>query len=108
MHFSRKEGVKEAKQKDTPDSTTPVQTPLRENSLPSPVDLQPQGKIPAVAVVLGAVASIGGFIFGYESGQISGFLAMSDFTDRFGDNGSFSAVRQGTIVGLLAWVSLVL
>lgn len=41
-------------------------------------------------------------MFGYESGQISGFLAMSDFIERFGDNGEFSPVRQGTIVGLLA------
>jgi SP family sugar:H+ symporter-like MFS transporter len=40
-------------------------------------------------------------MFGYESGQISGFLAMSDFIERFGENGEFSAVRQGTIVGLL-------
>ncbi|KAF3001559.1 hexose transporter hxt1 [Curvularia kusanoi] len=62
----------------------------------------PQGRVPMIAIVLGAVASIGGFIFGYESGQISGFLAMSDFIDRFGHNGEFSAVRQGTIVGMLA------
>jgi SP family sugar:H+ symporter-like MFS transporter len=38
----------------------------------------------------------------YESGQISGFLAMPDFIERFGDNGEFSPIRQGTIVGLLA------
>ena len=68
----------------------------------APEDVAPQGRVPAIAIILGAVASIGGFIFGYESGQISGFLAMSDFVDRFGDNGKFSAVRQGTIVGMLA------
>lgn len=28
--------------------------------------------VTAFAVILGAIASIGGFIFGYESGQISG------------------------------------
>jgi hypothetical protein len=39
---------------------------------------------------------------GYESGQISGFLAMTNFIETFGKSGSFSAVRQGTIVGLLA------
>jgi SP family sugar:H+ symporter-like MFS transporter len=65
-------------------------------------EMSPQGHVPAIAVTLGAVASIGGFMFGYESGQISGFLAMSDFVERFGDNGEFSNVRQGTIVGLLA------
>lgn len=32
----------------------------------------PQPRVPAIAVILGAVASIGGFMFGYESGQISG------------------------------------
>ena len=42
-------------------------------------------------------------MFGYESGQISGFLAMSDFLERFGENGRFTPVRQGTIVGLLRY-----
>ncbi|KAK0120442.1 hexose transporter hxt1 [Cadophora gregata f. sp. sojae] len=54
-----------------------------------------------LAILLGSIASIGGFMFGYESGQISGFLAMTDFLDRFGENGEFSSARQGTIVGLL-------
>ena len=80
--------------------TTPAETPQRRSSHPEVEE--PTGRVPAVAVILGAVASIGGFMFGYESGQISGFLAMSDFTERFGENGEFSAVRQGTIVGLLA------
>jgi SP family sugar:H+ symporter-like MFS transporter len=104
MKFFQKNASKEAKGKGTPESTTPAQTPQRGNSttLPSPTELQPEGRIPMIAVVLGAVASIGGFMFGYESGQISGFLAMSDFINRFGEDGKFSPVRQGTIVGLLA------
>jgi MFS family permease len=32
---------------------------------------------------------------------LPGFLAMSDFLARFGQDGKFSAARQGTIVGLL-------
>ena len=32
---------------------------------------------------------------------------MTDFLDRFGENGEFSAVRQGTIVGLLSAGTLV-
>lgn len=36
-----------------------------------------------------------------------GFLAMSDFLDRFGENGKFSAARQGTIVGLLCIGTLI-
>jgi hypothetical protein len=34
--------------------------------------------------------------------QISGFLAMPDFLNRFGENGVFTPVREGTIVGLLS------
>lgn len=34
--------------------------------------------------------------------QISGFLAMKDFKNRFGENGEFTPVREGTIVGLLS------
>lgn len=45
-------------------------------------------------------------MFGYVSGQISGFFAMEDFQRRFGEGNdasgyTFSAARQGTIVGLL-------
>ncbi|KAI1770560.1 general substrate transporter [Hypoxylon cercidicola] len=65
-----------------------------------------QQKITFIACFLGMVASIGGFMFGYVSGQISGFFNMPDFAQRFGqlnaDGGyEFGAARQGTIVGLL-------
>lgn len=68
-----------------------------------PVDQQ---KITFLAVYLGLVASIGGFMFGYVSGQISGFFAMDDYARRFGQAQSdgtytFDAVRQGTITALL-------
>lgn len=53
------------------------------------------------------VVSIGGMIFGYDTGQISGFLEMKDFLDRFGENGSFTDVRSGTITGLLSIGTLV-
>jgi MFS transporter, SP family, sugar:H+ symporter len=100
MRFFRKK-AEDAHEKGTPANSTPADTPPRGNSHTTP-DAVPEGRVPAIAVILGAVASIGGFMFGYESGQISGFLAMPDFIERFGDNGEFSAVRQGTIVGLLA------
>ncbi|PVH98104.1 general substrate transporter [Periconia macrospinosa] len=107
MGFFRKSTPEEVHEKGTPESSTPAQTPPRQNSNEDAAALAPAGRVPAVAVILGAVASIGGFMFGYESGQISGFLAMDDFTARFGDNGVFSAVRQGTIVGLLAIGTLI-
>ncbi|KAF2846721.1 MFS monosaccharide transporter-like protein [Plenodomus tracheiphilus IPT5] len=104
MRFFGQNKQKEVAEKGTPETSTPTDTPARGNSHAAPgVDvLEPTGRVPAIAIILGAVASIGGFMFGYESGQISGFLAMDDFIERFGENGKFSAVRQGAIVGLLA------
>ncbi|KAF7194439.1 Hexose transporter 2 [Pseudocercospora fuligena] len=63
-------------------------------------------RVTFAAVFLGLVASIGGFMFGYVSGQISGFFQMDDYAQRFGQlqsDGSytFSAARQGTITGIL-------
>ena len=100
--FSKKapEGVAE---KGTPETSTPAETPARTVSpTRDGAEIEPQGRVPAIAVILGAVASIGGFMFGYESGQISGFLEMDDFKQRFGENAEFSATRSGAIVGLLA------
>lgn len=56
---------------------------------------------------MGILVSMGGFIFGYDTGQISGFLQMKDFLQRFGEdqgngNYAFSNVRSGLIVGLLS------
>lgn len=102
MRLFQRKPADEVAGKETSNMTTPAETPPRRHS--GAAFDEPQGRVPAVAVILGAVASIGGFMFGYESGQISGFLEMSDFKERFGQNGEFSAVRQGTIVGLLAYV----
>jgi MFS transporter, SP family, sugar:H+ symporter len=60
--------------------------------------------------MLALVASMGGFIFGYDTGQISDMLIMDDFKLRFatcttpGDASScqFSTVRSGLIVALLS------
>ncbi|KAG1748126.1 hypothetical protein EDB19DRAFT_1905180 [Suillus lakei] len=59
-----------------------------------------------VAIMLALLASMGGFIFGYDTGQISDILLMDDFLLRFatcstpGDVStcSFSTVREGLIV----------
>ncbi|RYP09161.1 hypothetical protein DL764_001432 [Monosporascus ibericus] len=70
-----------------------------------PTSAAAQQKVTFIACFLGLVASIGGFMFGYVSGQISGYFNMMDYGRRFGDaNGNgyeFSAAKQGTIVGLL-------
>lgn len=57
---------------------------------------------------------MGGFIFGYDTGQISGFLEMKVFQQMFGQQQadgsySFSDVRSGLIVALVRtsrWIAL--
>ncbi|OJD33589.1 mfs monosaccharide [Diplodia corticola] len=60
-------------------------------------------------IYMGILVSMGGFIFGYDTGQISGFVEMPDFLHRFADSTDpatgepkFSNGRSGTIVGLLS------
>lgn len=75
-------------------------------SSPSPSPTHPYLTTRTILLVL--LASTGGLIFGYDLGQIGGFLAMPDFLARFGAYDPFmhayyfSAVRAGLLVGLLA------
>jgi len=71
--------------------------------------------IGTVAVMLALVASMGGFIFGYDTGQISDILLMEDFKLRFATCTSptdptsceFSTIRSGLIVSLLSIGTLI-
>ncbi|GAA5867215.1 hypothetical protein JCM8547_003121 [Rhodosporidiobolus lusitaniae] len=65
--------------------------------------------IGATSVALACFLSIGGFLFGYDTGQISDFLEMDDFKRRFASCGTtaladcaFGNVRSGLIVGMLS------
>ncbi|RAK99895.1 sugar porter family MFS transporter [Aspergillus ibericus CBS 121593] len=62
--------------------------------------------------LMGIFVSMGGFLFGYDTGQISGFLEMPDFLQRYGQQHSdgtyyFSNARSGLIVGLLSIGTLI-
>jgi SP family sugar:H+ symporter-like MFS transporter len=72
-------------------------------------------KMPALTLktfFMAILVAMGGFIFGYDTGQISGFLEMDVFKQRFGELGSpaahppdgyyFSNVRQGLIVAMVS------
>ncbi|KAL3469064.1 general substrate transporter [Aspergillus californicus] len=88
-------------------ATTPSRsdsTAEKDNGL---IDDSPVKYLTWRSFVLGIVVSMGGFIFGYSTGQISGFTTMDDFKVRFAErqpNGeyTFSNVRNGLIVGLLS------
>ncbi|KAJ9629979.1 uncharacterized protein PV06_08014 [Exophiala oligosperma] len=76
------------------------------------LDYSPLRRLTWRSFVMGVLVSMGGLIFGYDTGQISGFLEMPDFLDRFGQrkpDGTpyFSNVRSGLIVALLSIGTLI-
>lgn len=91
MRFFNKKSVVTAEADEkvvSPAGTTPAMTPANgsttslghaheDTQIPSGTGVMPKAKVPLLAIVLGAVASIGGFVFGYESGQISG-MSLAD------------------------------
>ncbi|KAG8203729.1 Hexose transporter 2, partial [Candida africana] len=55
--------------------------------------------------ILCFLIAFGGFVFGFDTGTISGFINMSDFLERFGGTKAdgtlyFSNVRTGLMIGL--------
>lgn len=66
--------------------------------------------ISGVAIALALLASMGGLVFGYDTGQISDILLLDDFRLRFAtcsepgvlETCTFSKVRSGAIVGFFS------
>lgn len=63
--------------------------------------------------IMGVFVSMGGFLFGYDTGQISGFLEMPNFLERYGElqaDGTyyFSNVRSGLIVALVCRTDIII
>lgn len=76
-------------------------------------DYSPLPRVTMRSFAMGVLVSMGGLIFGYDTGQISGFLEMPDFLNRFGQEDPntgeryFSTVRSGLIVALLSIGTLI-
>ncbi len=73
------------------------------------LDYSPLRRVTLPAFLMGIAISMGGFIFGFDTGQISGFLGMPDFQERFGQRHSdgtfyFSNVRAGLIGAIVGWL----
>jgi SP family sugar:H+ symporter-like MFS transporter len=67
------------------------------------------------SILLGVVTSVGGFLFGYDTGQISGMLIFSDFRRRFatgepaapGEPPQFVPIIESLLVSLMSIGTLI-
>lgn len=93
-------------------ATPPFGTKDNEKNGGGNLDDAPVPRITLRTFLATVIASMGGIIFGYDTGQISGFLEMDVFLERFGqydpsnskansEGYYFTNVRSGLIVALV-------
>jgi SP family sugar:H+ symporter-like MFS transporter len=101
-----------------PSNNNSMDLPTNGNGIAEKSGADIRGKIPGVTlstVFMAMLVAMGGFIFGYDTGQISGFLEMPVFLERFGQNVgvskeapsgyAFSNVRSGLIVAMVSFTA---
>tara|TARA_R110002060_G_scaffold13705_4_gene19414 strand:- start:75 stop:521 length:447 start_codon:yes stop_codon:yes gene_type:complete len=100
------------------DNTAARQAVLGEKDLHNGNGSSANTKVPAITmrtIIMAILVAMGGFIFGYDTGQISGFLEMEVFLERFGQRTEvsekypygyyFTNVRSGLIVALVSFIN---